>query len=116
MRLKRIGATAVDQCDTCAGIWLDSGELARLLGLKDVSSLEKPRAIDKRADEKRGSCPRCRGEGKLVQITSTTVPDGHIDTCPTCGGQWLDAGELAALRDEGGLRPLFKLMRKLLEA
>ena len=45
-------------------------------------------------------CPKC--EGTLQGVMFEGV---EIDTCDKCGGVWLDANELAALkkRDEKGL-------------
>jgi Zn-finger nucleic acid-binding protein len=119
--LVRVGDVDVDQCDTCHGIWFDSGELAKIVGKKDVEALrirakatgddEKKR---KESDQKRASCPRCRGEGKLVQIASMTS-DIHIDTCAVCGGDWLDGGELWIVRGEGFSRKVAAFFRKVLE-
>ncbi|MEZ4311417.1 MAG: zf-TFIIB domain-containing protein [Polyangiaceae bacterium] len=119
--LVRVGEVEVDQCDTCSGIWFDSGELAKILGKKDVEALrtraEETSAASQRmrtADQKRARCPRCKGEGNLVQIASLNA-DLHIDTCAVCGGEWLDGGELATLRNEGFTRKIGAFFRKILE-
>lgn len=119
--LVRVGDVEVDQCDTCNGIWFDSGELAKLVGAKNVEALrtravaekdaEKRRKVD---DLKRASCPRCKGEGKLVQVASVTA-DIHIDTCAVCGGEWLDSGELWIVRNEGFSRKVAAFFRKVLD-
>jgi Zn-finger nucleic acid-binding protein len=113
LRQVEVDEVIVDQCDVCSGIWFDSGELSRVLGMKSAEGLtsaaDQPSKAD---DEKRGRCPRCRGEGKLVQVASLTR-DIHIDTCAVCGGQWLDGGELSLLRREGGLRGLFAFFQRL---
>jgi uncharacterized protein len=96
----------VDQCDVCYGIWFDSGELKRILGKKQVDELKSQVPSAKSDDLKRARCPRCKGEGKLVQVASLTT-DLHIDTCAVCGGQWLDGGELEALRG-GGIAAFFR--------
>ncbi|APR81279.1 Hypothetical protein A7982_06626 [Minicystis rosea] len=91
----RVDDVDVDQCDRCGGIWFDAHELERVLR-RDRGHLEKlarrgtPREGD---DDRRGHCPRCGGEGYLVQIASPTTRI-HIDTCAICGGKWLDGGEL----------------------
>src|SRR5689334_25353742 len=77
----------VDQCDACGGIWFDSGELRRVLGKKSVAALRTMAKVSEEDDAKRGRCPRCKGDGKLVQVASVTT-DIHIDTCSVCGGQW----------------------------
>ncbi|WP_044235618.1 TFIIB-type zinc ribbon-containing protein [Chondromyces apiculatus] len=98
----------VDRCDTCSGLWFDAGELRRVLGTKSIDRLRsKPAPARGEApavapDARRGSCPRCKGAGLLVQIAQWDH-DIHVDTCAVCGGQWLDAGELELLRGEGTL-------------
>ena len=44
-------------------------------------------------------CPKC--EGTLVEVGFENV---QVDRCDTCGGVWLDAGELETLtaRESGG--------------
>jgi Zn-finger nucleic acid-binding protein len=119
--LVRVGEVEVDQCDTCNGIWFDSGELAKILGKKDVETLrtraEATRDAERKrreADQKRASCPRCKSAGKLVQVASMTS-DIHIDTCAVCGGDWLDGGEIWIVRNEGFSRKVAAFFRKILE-
>jgi Zn-finger nucleic acid-binding protein len=115
LHLVRVGEVEVDQCDGCGGIWFDSGELRKILDQKDVEALRAMKArAPKESDAKRASCPRCRGEGKLVQIASLTA-DIHIDTCAVCGGEWLDGGELSIVRNEGFGRKVASIFRKILD-
>lgn len=112
LRRAEVADIELDQCDTCAGIWFDAGELPRILDQKSVDALRrlpKTRVLD---DAKRAKCPRCRGEGKLVQVASLTS-DIHVDTCAVCGGQWLDGGELDVLRGDGIVRSLSSFFRRL---
>jgi hypothetical protein len=37
-------------------------------------------------------CPRCH-----TSLTSVDYQGVHIETCPACGGDWLDAGELKSI-------------------
>lgn len=119
--LVRVGEVDVDQCDSCHGIWFDSGELAKIVGAKDVEALRRRAVTTKEgekkrreSDQKRAACPRCRGEGKLVRIASLTS-DIHIDTCAVCGGEWLDGGELEIVRGEGFSRKVSAFFRAILE-
>jgi Zn-finger nucleic acid-binding protein len=94
----RVEDVDVDQCDRCGGIWFDAHELERVLGrgrghLEALAKRGAPRPDD---DARRGHCPRCGGEGYLVQIASPNSRI-HIDTCAICGGKWLDGGELDLL-------------------
>src|SRR5262245_51304148 len=114
LRRVEIEEVVVDQCDRCFGIWFDSDELQRILAAKSIEPLRSPESQAKSSkadDARRASCPRCRGEGKLVQVASLTS-DIHIDTCSVCGGKWLDGGELELLRGEGPLRPIRELLRR----
>jgi Zn-finger nucleic acid-binding protein len=45
------------------------------------------------------SCPRCSGK-----LHAETYDEVSVDRCDTCGGVWLDAGELEHLtgREGGG--------------
>jgi uncharacterized protein len=110
-----VDGVVVDQCELCSGIWFDSGELVRVLGMKSVEALRSlTKGNGNKADDtRRGRCPRCQGDGKLVQVASLES-NIHIDTCAVCGGQWLDGGELAILRNEGGFRPVIGFLRKLI--
>ena len=40
------------------------------------------------------NCPKCETDMEAIAVDAVTV-----DRCTRCGGIWLDAGELAALRD-----------------
>lgn len=49
---KFVGSTEVDICPRCRGIWLDRGELDRLLG-DGPSRTDQPRHDDRRIDDPR---------------------------------------------------------------
>jgi hypothetical protein len=112
--LRRVDVEDVelDQCEACSGIWFDSGELRRILGKRSIERLRSMAKARKEDDEKRATCPRCKGEGKLVQVTDLST-EIHIDTCAVCGGQWLDGGELEILRGEGSIRVVVDFLRRL---
>lgn len=112
LRRVQMDDVEVDQCELCSGIWFDAGELQRILGKENIGALRARAKAPKKDDEKRGHCPRCKGEGKLVQVASL-ISDIHIDTCAVCGGQWLDAGELEILRGEGAFHSIGSFFRKL---
>ena len=109
-----VGDVEVDQCDRCAGIWFDARELDRVLVQKSVDALRRLHPPRADLDERRGRCPRCRGAGDLVRVASTTASI-HIDTCPVCGGQWLDGGELEMLRQEGFTGSMKRLFSWILD-
>jgi uncharacterized protein len=104
----------VDQCDRCGGIWFDALELERVVVLSRLAPLLGRGAVRPGDDERRGRCPRCRGEGYLVRVAARTAPI-HVDTCAACGGKWLDGGELDLLRNEGFLGKLRRLVDWVLD-
>jgi Zn-finger nucleic acid-binding protein len=68
---------------------------------KEQESIEKMRQkmeVEKQAqaeEAKRLECPR--GDGKMTTLNFEGV---EIDRCETCGGVWLDKGELEQLRQK----------------
>jgi uncharacterized protein len=114
LRAVQIEEIQVDQCDVCSGIWFDARELDRVLSKKRIDAVRARVPVNPADDALRGRCPRCRGEGKLVQVKSP-VGRIHIDTCPVCGGQWLDGGELSILRQEGVLGAVRRLFKWVLD-
>ncbi len=98
------GDISVDVCDGgCAGIWFDNFELKKfdepaedadaiLLNIKRDDSV----VLD---PGKKRLCPKC---GNVVMMRHFFSPKREIevDECPSCGGYWLDAGELATIRNQ----------------
>ncbi|RMF71292.1 MAG: hypothetical protein D6738_14235 [Acidobacteria bacterium] len=97
-----VEGVAVDVCrHGCGGLWFDAGELQRFdepdepgAGELDASSAgaSPPPRRDRPLP-----CPRCRGS-RMMRRWWSVRRQVEIDECPTCGGIWLDRGELAALR------------------
>ena len=83
----------IDTCPSCQGIWLDKGELHKLLGDRKLSDYLTKHIGTK--TESKLVCPRC---GNLMdhEFAEETV----VDVCLTCHGVWLDAGELGSLKDK----------------
>ena len=83
----------IDFCPKCQGVWLDHGELKKLI---------KDRKLSDYLTEHIGTqsksklvCPRCGG---LMDIES--ADDIEVDVCLPCRGVWLDRGELEDLRSK----------------
>ncbi|MBI5494000.1 MAG: protein kinase [Deltaproteobacteria bacterium] len=86
----------VDRCEDCHGAWLDAHEVERVVGRR-LTRGDSERTLPGAAaplDAVRGDCPR--GHGPLG---AWPVPGRgfHVEACATCGGVWLDAGELDAV-------------------
>jgi Zn-finger nucleic acid-binding protein len=92
-----LGNIYIDFCPVCYGLWLDLGELERLL----QKQLDKSRVFNEkllfRVNEKAEKplmCPLC---GVELEKHKHFNADITSDTCPVCGGIWLDSGEFAVL-------------------
>lgn len=88
----KVGELEVDHCNECGGLWLDQSELSQLLEANhgDVKSLLRGRDTTN-ANARRGNCPRCNKE--MLRVTSALKKQVTVDSCPDCGGVWLDGGE-----------------------
>ncbi len=81
----------IDVCPECGGVWLDGGELKKILGDRKLADYLTTEIGTK--SESKLLCPRCGGLMDLEYADDT-----EVDVCLECGGVWLDMGELAALR------------------
>jgi len=83
----------IDVCPKCNGIWLDKGELDKLLKDRKLANY-----LTKHIGTKSKSpmvCPRC---GMTMDIEK--ADDIEVDVCLHCGGVWLDEGELDRLKEK----------------
>jgi uncharacterized protein len=95
----------IDCCPQCSGVWLDKGELEKI---EDSSTNDYPQNLKIKDDpgeegyemaeqEARPeiTCPKCR---KSMEKSEYGYCSGVIiNTCPHCGGRWLDKGELKSI-------------------
>jgi len=88
-----------DICESCGSLWLDSGELDKMAfqvdGSIEYCSKDKAEGIS----EKTRSCPRCEGT-ELDKVFFLEHSDILLDRCRSCGGFWLDGGELGLINRE----------------
>jgi Zn-finger nucleic acid-binding protein len=81
----------MDVCPRCIGIWLDPGELGKLLKDREVTDfLTKEIGVRSRSPL---ICPACKN---LMDLEM--AEDVEVDVCLACRGVWLDAGELEGLK------------------
>ncbi len=96
------GGIALDVCiGGCGGIWFDAFELQRVAqqapGEVALSIMASPTVqID---PAKKRYCPKCDGIA-LMRHFFSPKRQVQVDECPSCGGYWLDAGELTAVQEE----------------
>ena len=100
----QVGSVKVDVCEGgCGGIWLDAFELEQVDDASEEAgerllAIQKDETLVVDAKRKR-ACPRCP-EVKLQRHFFSAKRQVEVDQCPSCGGYWLDAGELAKIRAE----------------
>jgi uncharacterized protein len=102
---KTVGGITVDVCDGgCGGIWFDRYELMKVDESHESAGeelLDVERAVGVGVDHgERGSCPKCADGVVMMRHFSSVKRRVTVDECPSCGGYWLDVGELAAIRTE----------------
>jgi len=99
----------LDYCNSCKGVWFDSGELELLL---KSQILEEPKAFfddilnsqEAAYPEKKRNCPICGHKMKKTAIGGQT--EILIDICRDKHGLWFDGGEVTQLiRHVAGKHP-----------
>lgn len=90
----------LDYCNSCKGVWFDSGELELLLesrGLADTKVLLDGILNSQEAvsSEKKRDCPICSHKMKKTAIGGQ--PEILIDICHDKHGLWFDGGEVSQL-------------------
>lgn len=86
----------IDRCPTCKGIFLDKGELTKLIKAEQASGVDslKFSHTSDMMDDVPAICPRCNKE-----MTRTKAPgDVVVDLCEGCAAIFLDQGELATIQ------------------
>ena len=89
--------TQIDRCTTCRGIWFDVGEIeilrdkqaAAVIDTGDAKIGKQSNVIDSY------QCPRC--SGPMLKVVDPRQTHIWYETCNSCHGSYLDAGELRDL-------------------
>jgi Zn-finger nucleic acid-binding protein len=90
----------LDYCNSCKGVWFDSGELKLLL---KSQGLEEPKTFldgilnpqEAASPENKRNCPICGH--KMKKTTIGGQPEILIDICRDKHGLWFDGGEVTQL-------------------
>lgn len=96
------GGVEVDVCqDGCGGIWFDTYEFKKFDEPYEQAGeklLDVARDPDVSIDlSKQRNCPRC-GNTPMMRHFYSVKKQMELDECPSCGGIWLDTGELSTIR------------------
>jgi Zn-finger nucleic acid-binding protein len=99
--VKLIGDAEAYTCDRCGGMFFTKGELDRLAepheGSLEYSSVD----LDSFSHPDRFGPASCPADGTAMKKVSFNIhTDIILDYCPTCGGFWLDQGELERINSE----------------
>ena len=98
------GDVTVNVCENgCGGIWFDWFELDKLDEPHESVGallLDVKRREDVQIDETRKRmCPKC-DDVVMRQHFFSVKKQVILDECPSCGGVWLDVGELGLIRSQ----------------
>ena len=89
--------TEVDRCTICNGIWFDAGEIDVLRNKQAAMTIDTGDAKTGKQSNAMDSyqCPRC--SGAMVKVVDPRQTHIWYETCSSCHGSYLDAGELRDL-------------------
>jgi PAT family beta-lactamase induction signal transducer AmpG len=89
--------TEIDRCTICSGIWFDVGEIDILRDKQAAAAIDTGDAkLGKQSNTMDNyQCPRC--SGAMVKVVDPKQSHIWYETCSSCHGSYLDAGELRDL-------------------
>lgn len=90
----------VDRCQTCGGIWFDLLEKEDLKKIKGSEKIDtgNPSSGKKMNEMKHIDCPVCKT--RMGTMSDLNQPHIQFESCDTCHGAFLDAGEYKDLKEE----------------
>lgn len=103
----------VDQCTSCKGAWFDAGELNMIENIVEPVFLETRKIPSKYDQLTPLDCPYCDLHPMMEKAQHPRDEEVIMDYCDTCGGVWLDAGELEAIQRENWWTSLYNLIKKM---
>jgi Zn-finger nucleic acid-binding protein len=96
----------IESCPACEGEWLDAGELKHIAQAREVRFDEAERRavaaavkitpVKVERHDRDLRCPKCAGQTDARNYGGDTGI--LIDQCTTCGGIWVDVGELEKIQ------------------
>jgi Zn-finger nucleic acid-binding protein len=89
--------TQVDRCTICNGLWFDAGEMDVMRDRQTAAALDVGDAKVGRQGNAihEYQCPRCGGS--MQRTSDPRQTHIYYETCTSCSGSYLDAGELRDL-------------------
>lgn len=100
LRRWALGSLQLDGCDGCGGLWFDAHELSAASqvegdALEALEAQFTPGLAGPAGEGESRRCPACAKP--LEPFSFPHAPSVRLDGCRTCGGIFLDDGELEAL-------------------
>lgn len=96
----------IDVCNQCGGQFLDHDELGHIIHAREMRFDEAARQLVAEREPVFGvptdeiahdiKCPKCTTVMKTLNYSCDSGV--YIDSCPACGGFWLDADELETVQ------------------
>ena len=99
------------RCIGCGGHFFERGRLEPIQDIVKLTLFEHRHVPSKDAQRAPLPCPSCAPGEPMMKVSSHRDDKVIVDVCPRCRGTWLDAGELAAMQEEGLLTFLANLLR-----
>jgi Zn-finger nucleic acid-binding protein len=99
-----IGEVLIDRCDTCAGLWFDNDEVSDIAGTEGIGRRAEGLVPPAEDAWQELACPRCPDVAlRRLQVERAGAGAAPVVVfrCVSCGGTWLDRGELAGYEDPG---------------
>jgi Zn-finger nucleic acid-binding protein len=88
------------QCPKCKGHFFDRKQYGAIAAVPTQESVSFSKLPDAHAQLVPLRCPGCDTEDTMVKAQAKKEQRVTIDMCLSCGGIWLDGGELEAIRGE----------------
>jgi Zn-finger nucleic acid-binding protein len=102
MRTIAYEGVRIHTCDGCGGEFIGSGELAHIVRTRgerfpelegvDLSHIKPAFGVPTSEKQRTLTCPECATDMNVVNYGSDSGI--FVDRCPSCGGLFLDSGEL----------------------
>jgi len=102
MQKELVGGDAgvsIDRCGHCGALWLDKGELEKLVAMKAAKRADIGPFKNERYVKPLGALTCPRDTSILTEVADGEQKHVLIMLCSECGGKLLDAGELIDLQE-----------------
>lgn len=101
MEKEVVGGITIDRCNACGRLWLDDGEMQKLLTSTTSTQTADSGPFGKQSARSALGGRVCPRDGKpLIEVKHPQKQNVLIEVCDGCRGVLLDAGELRQISAE----------------